>query len=140
MRQWLQLLRLALPAAMAGRFVRFAAVGASGVAVNMAALLLMHGMAGLPLMLAGALAIELAIIHNFVWNHRWTFGRRQLRLSPFLRFNAVSFGGLAIASAVLWLLATQGGLHYLAANAAGVAAATCWNFVVNFYWTWGRPE
>lgn len=139
MDQRLPLLTSARPAALLGLFARFAAVGATGVAVNMLALLLLHGVAGLPLVLASVAAIELAIIHNFIWNHRWTFGRRDLALTPFLRFNAVSLGGLMIATGVLWVLAARGGLHYLAANAAGVIAATCWNFLVNVFWTWGRP-
>lgn len=123
-----------------GQFARFAVVGASGVAVNMAALFVLHGVAGLPLVIASAAAVEVAIVHNFVWNHRWTFGRRALALVPFLRFNTVSLAGLVIATSILWVLVTLGGLHYLVANAAGVGVATCWNFLVNLRWTWGRAE
>ncbi|MBI4496564.1 MAG: GtrA family protein [Chloroflexi bacterium] len=129
--------------AVGRKLLRFSVVGAVGVAVNTVALYIFYGLAGLPLIIAAALAIETAIIHNFWWNDSWTFGQGQRagRWPRFLKFNAVSLGGLGIATGTLWLLVTLGGVYYLVANLAGVGLATLWNFGVNLAWTWGRrPE
>ena len=120
-----------------GRAVRFALVGTSGVIVNSAALAALHGGLGLPLLLASALAVEIAIIHNFVWNNRWTFGQRRISLARFARFNAVSLGGLAIATGTLHLLVRGFGLYYLLANLIGIGLAMTWNFLLSQYWAWG---
>jgi dolichol-phosphate mannosyltransferase len=38
--------------------------------------------------------------------------------------------------AVLWTLTSVLGLYYLISNLFGIAAATLWNYAVNFLWTW----
>lgn len=119
------------------RFARFGIVGAMGVVVNSAALFFTHGLLGLPLMVASPLAVEVAIIHNFVWNEHWTFGARNFSLARLGKFNLTSLGGLLITSGVLYLLVVYAGLHYLVANLIGIGTATAWNFALSLLWTWG---
>jgi dolichol-phosphate mannosyltransferase len=121
------------------RPIRFGVVGLSGLAVNSAVLwALVHG-AGLPVFLSSALATELAIIHNFLLNDRWTF-RAQAHQRSFgqriARFNGVALGGMIITTGLLTVLTTYGHLHLLLANLLAVGAATAWNYVVNSRWTW----
>jgi len=123
------------------RFARFCLVGASGVLVNMGLLWVLTELAGLYYLLSSVIAVETAIVNNFVWNDVWTFhDRRQPgwleRLKRLVKFNAVSAGGLCINVAVLWLFTDQFGFHYMVANLVGVAAATMWNFFANMKWTW----
>jgi putative flippase GtrA len=117
---------------------RFLLVGGSGVVVNSAALFALYQWAGLPLVVASAVAVELAIASNFFWNDRWTFGRASLSLARFARFNLVSVLGLLITTSTIWVLVHLAGMHYLLANLAGITLATTTNFLVNFEWTW-RP-
>ncbi len=119
------------------RFLRFGTVGALGVLVNSGVLFLAHGVAGLSLLLASMLAVELAILNNYFWNERWTFGTAQLSLWRLAKFNLTSLGGLLISLGVLHLLVTYAGMHYLLANLAGIAMATGWNFGLSLLWTWG---
>ncbi len=119
------------------RMARFGAVGALGVVVNSLALFLAHGIAGLPLLVASPLAVEVAVLHNFAWNDRWTFRASGFSLRRLGKFNLTSLGGLAIASGVLYLLVAYAGVHYLLANLAGIALATLWNFTTSLLWTWG---
>ena len=119
------------------RVSKFLLVGATGALVNSLALLLLVQWTHLPLLLASALAAELAIIHNFSWHDRWTFRRTQLSWSRFARFNLVSLAGLVITTGTLWVLVRHLGLYYLAANLLGITLATAWNFAVNSCWTWG---
>jgi dolichol-phosphate mannosyltransferase len=60
----------------ANRFFRFGIVGALGVLVNMGFYALLHDVAGIYDMIAGAIAIELSILNNFILNERWTFRDR----------------------------------------------------------------
>lgn len=118
------------------RLSKFLLVGGVGALVNSVALLLLYQRVHLPLVVASALSVELAIVSNFLWNDRWTFGRRERSLGRFARFNLVSLGGLVITTFTLWVLVHHLGLYYLAANLLGIGLATAWNFVANLLWTW----
>jgi putative flippase GtrA len=97
---------------LSARFVKFAAVGASGVVVNLAVLALLRGL-GVHTNLASALAIEASILSNFTINHLWTFADRGGATSIWAhgaRFHLVSLGGGLIqfvgfvAMNVAWLV------------------------------------
>lgn len=119
------------------KLVKFALVGAAGVLVNNVALFLFYDVARLPLLLASPLAVETAIVHNFVLNNRWTFNKDKLSLVRFIKFNSISLVGLLITVGVMFALVTQFGLHYLVANLLGIGLATVSNFGLNLFWTWG---
>jgi dolichol-phosphate mannosyltransferase len=115
---------------------RFTVVGASGVAVNMLALYVLYQRAHVPLVVASALAVELAIASNFFWNNRWTFQQTGHSLARFAVFNAVSLVGLLVTAATVWLLVQLAGVNYLVANLTGIGLAAACNFVANVQWTW----
>ena len=119
------------------RLSKFLVVGVTGMLVNSLALFLLFQWVHLPLVIASVLSTEMAIVNNFCWNDRWTFGRTQLSIKRFAKFNLVSLAGLVITTCTLWLLAGHLGVYYLAANLLGIALATAWNFAVNVVWTWG---
>ena len=62
------------PQERASRLGKFLVVGGTGVVLNNAALYAFYQMLRLPLVVASALAVTLAIGNNFVLNDRWTFG------------------------------------------------------------------
>jgi putative flippase GtrA len=119
------------------KFIKFLLVGGLGVVVNSLALFVLHQLIRFPLVVASLLAVELAIVNNFLWNDRWTFGRKKLSLRRFFQFNLVSCGGLVITTGTLWVLVTHLAAPYLLANLVGIGLATCWNFGINLLWTWG---
>jgi putative flippase GtrA len=59
------------------RVARFATVGAFGFILQLGALALSTA-AGYPYLLAAAIAVELAALHNFYWHERWTWSDRVL--------------------------------------------------------------
>lgn len=138
--------------AHAGRLVRFALVGASGVLVNNGLLLLLVEVCGLHRLAAALLATEMAILGNFALNDGWTFrDRRAGSRSPgdlarrAGRYNLVAAGGLLLSLVVIAALTGWCGFHYLAANLIAIALATLWNYAVNARFTWApsataRPE
>lgn len=123
------------------RFLKFCAVGLSGVFVNMGLLWLLTEVAGLFYLLSAAISIETSIISNFILNDYFTFRDRrspQVKsiLSRLLKFNLVSLAGLGFNMGVLWLLTEVFGIYYLLSNLCGIAVATLWNYLANTWWTW----
>lgn len=122
---------------LAGRAVKFQAVGLIGVGVQLAALFFFKSVAGLDYMVATALAVELAVLHNFCWHERWTWVERT-RLTPdaasvvrrLLRFNLTT-GMVSILSNLflMRLLAGSLHLHYLLANMLAIATTFLANFL-----------
>lgn len=115
---------------------KFLVVGGSGVLVNTLALFILHQVAGLSVLFAVPIAVEIAIVSNFVWNDRWTFGCPHVSWKRFARFNLVSLLGLLVTTLSAWALIHETGWNYLVANLAGIALATGVNFVANLEWTW----
>jgi len=113
----------------------FAAVGITGIAVNMISLVLLKNY--LPLLGASFIAIELSIISNFTINDAWTF--KEINpgtwLHRMLSFNAVSVGAMVINMVVLAILTTFG-VWYVAANLVGILLGFAWNFIGNRRTTW----
>jgi putative flippase GtrA len=92
------------------------------------------GMGYLP---ATAIAVESAVLHNFVWHERWTWlERTKLNTSGMLRrlfrFH-VANGLISIAGNLLlmWLFVSRLHLHYFAANLIAIALCSILNFLAS---------
>jgi len=84
------------------RIFKFAFVGGIGALVQLGSLMLWRK--AFPYQLAFFLAIETAIVSNFLWNNLWTFSDRRLALpqvpAKFLQFNLASAGSIVIQQAI----------------------------------------
>jgi putative flippase GtrA len=125
-----------LPAS-ARRWFAFYAVGALGFLLQLATLALLVRQFGWRVMPAAAMAVEAAIVHNFIWHARWTWVDRAAPGWPeicrrFFRFNLTN-GGLSIAGNLFFMrifLETLP-IDYLAANFLAMLACS----VLNFYFS-----
>jgi dolichol-phosphate mannosyltransferase len=142
-------LRLRLSQMPLGRLIRFGLVGLSGVFVDMTVLYLLHDPSALGwgLTRSKIVAAELAILNNFLWNDRWTFGdisSRQRgwrkRLMRLLKFNLVCLIGLVLNVLLLNLLFHNLHINYLVANLLAIAVVTIWNFWMNLKLSWRVTE
>jgi dolichol-phosphate mannosyltransferase len=119
-------------------FLRFCAVGTSGVVVNLVSFTLLMDL-GLNKFLASPLAIEISIITNFLLNNFWTFSKRDMNDRIHIRglkFNVVSFVALAVSYATfLFLSALDPGGVPQVHQAIGIVPATFINYFLNSYWT-----
>jgi putative flippase GtrA len=116
------------------RFVRFNAVGAAGIAVQLSALWLLTGVAHVHYIPATIAAVTLAVVHNFVWHRRWTWGDRDLRGRPmalFARFAAAN-GAVSLLGnlAAMTALVSVGALTPVVANGVAIALTGALNFWV----------
>ena len=122
-----------------GRILKFAVVGGTGVIINTSVLYLLSRWAGMPLVAASALAVELAAISNYLLNDTWTFGVRSPSLGRFAKFNTASLTGLALNVLSVWLL-TRLGLNFLMADLVGIAAGFAANYAFSVRWVWGQQK
>lgn len=117
------------------QLLRFAVVGASGYAINLAVFALLVGPVGFHHALAAIGAFIVAVTNNFFWNRRWTFASTGDVPLQALRFFTVSIVALGVNLALLDLLVGPASLAPLLAQAVAVAVATPVNFVGNKLWT-----
>ncbi|MEI7968962.1 MAG: glycosyltransferase family 2 protein [Betaproteobacteria bacterium] len=119
-------------------FVKFGLVGLSGVAVNMGVFALCLA-AGMNKYAASPLAVECAIVTNFLANNLWTFRWRQSVdsvLARGLKFNAVALLALMVSSATFVGVSVVFPLaHPLLAQAVGILPALVVNYFLNAFWT-----
>lgn len=119
--------------ALALRWMRFNLVGGLGIAIQLGSLGILKDLLHVQYLVATAIAVELAVLHNFVWHTRYTWKDRpggvRVTLQRLLRFH-LGNGLISIAGnlALMRLLAGSLGLHYLAANAISIAVCSFANF------------
>jgi putative flippase GtrA len=119
------------------RVLKFQTVGVIGIAVQLVALVFFKSLLGLHYMIATALAVEVAVLHNFGWHERWTWVERTRRLPGMnlvlrrlVSFNLTT-GLVSIVSnlVLMRVLVGQFHLNYLVANLAAIATASLANFL-----------
>lgn len=127
-------------------FLKFAAVGLSGVAVNLSIFIFLTRM-GLSKYIASPLAIEVSIVSNFILNNYWTFKHRNASgtiLLKGLKFKGVSLLALIISytSFLLFNFNLPATPAYIN-QAMAIIPATVVNYFLNSYWTFkdkSRPS
>ena len=123
---------------VAQRFQKFVAVGAFGLVVNQAGLLLLHGLIGIEVRVASPVAILASMAVTFLLNEAWTWhdrGRGRV-MHRAMSYVPINFGGLFINWIVLTFLHDTYDMHYLIANLFGAGLAAVWNFGLNNAITW----
>jgi putative flippase GtrA len=115
------------------RWLKFNAVGAVGIAVQLAVLALLKSGLGLNYLLATAIAVEATVLHNFLWHQRFTWSDRPTRdrLRRLLKFNLTT-GLFSIAGNITFThLLVKASVAYLPANATSIALCSIVNFALN---------
>ena len=126
------------------RWIKFNVVGAAGIAVQLAVLWMLVGL-GLEYLLATTLAVESAVLHNFVWHERFTWadriGKRGWEVTGRLfRFNLTT-GVISIGGNLLLMRLLVGEAHFqpVVSNLVGIAVCPLINFLVSDRWVF-RPS
>jgi dolichol-phosphate mannosyltransferase len=148
------------------RFLKFAAVGGSGIFVNLGFYALFTRLLGLgdqthERLAAYALSVEISIVTNFLLNDAWTFHDRRQGGAGFLgralRFHLVcgvgfgvnwgTFAGLNLAfpgftTAPVPVISALPYLGFVTGDfvfaTVGIVLATAWNYLGNLRWTWSK--
>lgn len=125
------------------RWLKFNLVGAIGICVQLGTLALLKSALGLNYLLATALAVEVTVIHNFVWHERFTWAERATSSQPrrFVAFN-LSNGAISLLGnlATMRLLVGVFEVDYFAANLASIALCSLVNFTVGDQFVFARER
>jgi putative flippase GtrA len=126
------------------RWLKFNAVGALGIIVQLSLLFALKAGFHLSYLLATTLAVEAAVLHNFLWHERYTWAdrvqpSRRKSLPRLLRFNLTN-GGISIAGnlALMKVMVGLGGMNYLIANGIAIAACSLVNFLASDEWVFEK--
>lgn len=116
------------------RWLKFNAVGAGGIVVQLLVLTVGTSVLKIDYLMATALAVEAAVIHNYFWHERFTWIDRATGSSwaRFIKFNLTT-GLFSIVGNMLLMRALVDGAHlnYLIANLITIATCSIVNFVVS---------
>jgi len=134
---------------MTPRIPVFIAIGAIGFLIQLGSLAALTMAAGWPYEPATAIAVQLAVMHNFGWHERWTWRDRLVSrpsgsrhagvFSRFLRYQITTGATSIVGNLVcVTVLVEALGLNAIAANAVAVAAMSLANFVVSDRWVFTR--
>lgn len=112
-------------------WLRFNAVGIAGAVVHLTALNIYHRWFGMHYLMATALAVETAVLHNYLWHLRWTWAERTAPATSFLRFQFTT-GVVSIAGNLFGarLLTGAFGMPVLAANVISIGVLYVFNYLV----------
>jgi len=122
------------------RYLKFSIVGLIGVAVQLAALQLLVKL-GAHYLIATALAVETALLHNYSWHRVWTWSGREPAPHRLLRFH-IANGLISLISNLLWMRLLIGwfGLPPILANLMAIAATSVLNFFLADGWVFARAR
>jgi putative flippase GtrA len=116
------------------RWLKFNAVGAVGIVVQLLVLTVLNAGFHMHYLIATALAVEITVLHNYMWHERftWVDRRCERHFARALKFN-VSNGLISVAGNVALMRVLAGSMHmnYMLANAIAIAACSIANFVLS---------
>jgi putative flippase GtrA len=119
--------------AQAHRWIRFNLIGVMGFALQTATLWTLVHWSGLPSSVSVAIAVLVAVSHNFLWHERFTWRDRPRteRARRWLSFN-ISTGVISLITnvGVTMVVMTLTGLPVVASNIIAVVSASLLNFLI----------
>lgn len=124
------------------RLLKFSIVGAAGGAVQLATLAVLVAMS-VNYLPATALAVEMAILHNFFWHRRFTWACRsmtgQAATKSLIRFH-LGNGLISLLGNLIMMRVLAGVLHMPVIGANILAIIICWlsNFFISDRWVFRR--
>ena len=140
------------------RFIKFAAVGVVGAAIDLGVMNLLTHLFDMRLVYAGSISFVCAVCSNFILNRYWTYpdSRSKHLLHQLGMFFLVNSIGIGIRIPILhymepvmlklfgrYLHLSSSTIESLAKNATlmlSIGIVMLWNFFVNRYWTYNDIE
>lgn len=126
------------------RWGKFNLVGAVGMGVQLGALAILNHLAPAHYMMTSAAALEITLVHNFIWHQHYTWRDRRDNASipaQLIRFH-LSNGLVSIAGNLMLMRVLVGEAHVpvLAANCAAILCCSIANFALGHNWAFAAGE
>ena len=127
------------------RLAKFSLVSGMGIGVQLAMLVVLTALR-MNYLLATGLAVESAVLHNFLWHRRFTWRERtepaeREMLAALLRFH-LSNGLISVVGNLLMMRWLVGFLHIPVLMANLLTITLCWaaNFLASDRWVFRRAS
>lgn len=118
------------------KFIRYALVGFTGVAVDFSITYLFKEYIKVSKYIANSIGFCTAVITNYLLNRYWTFGAgNEDVFIQFGTFLAVSLIGLLINNFIVFLLSEKLKINFYISKLVAIGVVVFWNFFVNYYYT-----
>ena len=137
------------------RWCKFNFVGGIGIGVQFGTLFLLKSLLHFNYLAATAIAVEAAVLHNFVWHEQFTWSERtnaratkqncvprwRGSLPRLVRFH-LSNGAVSILGnlALMKVLVGQAHLNYLVANGIAITICSLANFLMSDTWVFTQGD
>lgn len=125
--------RLRLPP-LATELSRFGLVGLASNGVYFGCLWLLTGWGSVALWLGGAISYAASMLLNYTLQRGVTFRSATAHTTAGPRYLVAQVVALSINSAVLHLLVTLGGFHFVVGQGVALVATTAWNYLCQKHW------
>jgi dolichol-phosphate mannosyltransferase len=123
-----------------GEWLKFSAVGASGIIVNQVLVVALTEIVGVYYIASAMLATFGSSTWNFIGADTWAFAHRRpkgSRQNRYLGFLGVNLGLLAARVPMIWLLTEVIGIHYAASNLISLGVLFGLRLAIADRWLWG---
>ncbi|NTV31140.1 GtrA family protein [candidate division WWE3 bacterium] len=119
------------------QFIRYALVGVSGVTVDFFIFFVLTHLLHVNYLIANVLSVCSGITNNFTWNMLFTFNKRDIILTRFIRFFTVGIGGLIISSMIMFILVDVIKMYVLIAKGLTLIVITFLQYNLNRKYSFG---
>jgi putative flippase GtrA len=118
------------------KFLKFAAVGFSGVLVDFGTTYFFKEIVKVQKYIANAIGFTMAASANYFFNRIWTFESNNPEIAvEYVKFLVISLIGLGINTLILWILVSKFKKHFYLSKLFAIGVVTIWNFLMNVIFT-----
>ncbi|MFO8130298.1 MAG: GtrA family protein [Bacteroidales bacterium] len=120
-------------------FLKFAAVGFSGLLVDYGFTYLFKEIVKIQKYVANSIGFTLAASSNYILNRIWTFESENPEIVlEYTEFIAISLIGLVLNNAILWLIVSRLKWNFYFSKLIAIGVVTVWNFLANYFITFNQ--
>jgi len=121
------------------KFLKFAAVGFSGLLVDYAFTYIFKEFVKVQKYVANSIGFTIAASTNYILNRVWTFESENPDIAvEYTEFLLISIVGLGLNNLILWLIVSKFKINFYLAKFFAICVVTLWNFLANFFITFNQ--
>ncbi|MEN8225371.1 MAG: GtrA family protein [Bacteroidota bacterium] len=121
------------------KFLKFSAVGLSGLFVDYAFTYLFKEIFKVQKYVSNSIGFTIAASTNYILNRIWTFESENPDIAgEYTAFLVISIIGLGLNNLILWLIVSRFKINFYLAKFFAICVVTLWNFLANLLITFNQ--
>ncbi|MBU1896073.1 GtrA family protein, partial [Patescibacteria group bacterium] len=117
-----------------GQFVKYFAVGVSGVVLDITSLILLKEVFGISPVVAVIINQAFLIAYVFFLNKYWSFKNKELPHKQIIKFLTLSLFNYIFSVIAMYIFSTQMEFNYILVRILTIVVMVSWNFFLYKYW------